>query len=472
MNLNELTITEAKEGLKKTTFSSVELTNACFDQIEKTEPQINALVTQTKEQALEQAKKADEMLAKGNDRPLLGIPGVLKDNFTTKGIRTTASSKVLDNFIPPYSATVTEKLEQAGMVLLGKSNLDAWAHGSSTETSDYGATKNPWNTDYLPGGSSGGPAAAVAAQQTIYSLGTETAGSVRIPAAWCGVVGLKPTYGRVSRYGVIAMASSLDCPGPITKTAEDAALVLQAIAGKDEKDATTLPKPVENYTKNLRKELSEITIGVADDYFRNYFTQEEEVNASIEEAIKVFKGLGAKIKSVSMMDPRHSIAVYTILQRSEVSSNLARFDGIRYGEGRHLMGAEAKRRIMLGTYALSAGYYDAYYKKAQQVRTLIIEDFNQAFKNVNVLIVPTSPTIAAKVGSSLDNPMFGEMADMLVEPSSIAGIPGISVPCGFGKDNMPIGMQIISPAFSESLILNVAYMYEQATEWHKQKPNL
>jgi aspartyl-tRNA(Asn)/glutamyl-tRNA(Gln) amidotransferase subunit A len=469
-NLNQLTITKAKNGLKQKQFSSVELTNACFAVIEKAEPKINALVTQTKELALQAAKKADDMLSHGNDLPLLGIPTIIKDNFSTNGVRTTASSKVLDTYIPPYNATVVDKLEQSGMVLLGKANMDAWAHGSSTETSDYGPSKNPWNTDHLPGGSSGGTAAGVAAQEAIYGIGSETAGSVRQPAAWCGVVGLKPTYGRVSRYGVIAMASSLDCPGPITKTVEDSALVLQEIAGHDPKDATTSPTSVPNFLKDMKKDIQGLTVGISDHYFVE--GMDEEVKEKVLEAIRVLEKLGAKVKKLELFDPKHAIAVYTILQRSEVSSNLARYDGIRYGSARQNFGQEAKRRIMLGTYTLSAGYYDAYYKKAQQVRTLIIQDFADAFKQVDVIVSPTSPSLAAKLGASADNPMFGEIADMLVEPSSIAGLPGISVPCGFGKNGLPVGLQIMGKQFAESLIINVAYQFEQATDWHTQFPNI
>jgi len=469
-NLNELTITQAQEGLKKKEFSSVDLTNACLSAIEKAEPSINALVTITKDEARKAAKKADTMLQNGDDLPLLGIPTIIKDNFSTKGIKTTASSLVLDTYIPPYNATVVEKLEAAGMVMLGKANMDAWAHGSSTETSDYGPSKNPWNTKHLPGGSSGGTAAGVAAQEAVYGIGSETAGSIRQPAAWCGIVGLKPTYGRVSRYGVIAMASSLDCPGPITKTVEDSALVLQAIAGHDPLDATSSPRAVPNYVKHMKDGVQGMTIGISDQYFVDGMN--EEVKISVEAAIKELEKLGATIKKLTLFDPKNAVAVYTILQRSEVSSNLARFDGIRYGLARQNFGTEAKRRIMLGTYTLSAGYYDAYYKKAQQVRTLMVQDFNKAFEQVDIIVSPTSPSLAAKLGASNDNPMFGEIADMLVEPSSIAGLPGISVPCGYGKNGLPIGMQIMGKQFDEATIIKSAYAYEQATNWHTKKPIL
>lgn len=469
MNLNSLTLKDAKDGLKQKKFSSVELTKTCLKRIKSTEPKINALVTTTEEEALKNAKHADELISQGNIKPLLGIPFVIKDNFCTKGIRTTASSKVLNDFIPPYNATVVEKLKNSGIVLLGKANMDAWAHGSSTETSDYGSTKNPWNTNFLPGGSSGGSAASVAADQTIASIGSETAGSIRQPASWCGVVGLKPTYGRVSRYGVVAMASSTDSPGPITKTVEDGAIVLQILAGKDEKDATTSPSKVPNYTEGLNKDIKGLKIGISDDYFEDV---DNQVSEKIHEAIRTFESLGAIVKKIKLFPPKYAIAVYTILQRSEVSSNLARYDGIRYGNDRTFFGDEAKRRIMLGTYTLSAGYYDAYYKKAQKVRTIIVNDFEEAFKTVDVIMSATSPSPALPLGASAGHPMFGEMADVLVEPSSIAGLPGINVPAGFTTENLPVGLQIIGPHLSESLLINVAHKYEQITQWHKQKPIL
>lgn len=470
MDLNNLTIASAKKGLKEKKFSSLELTQAYLERIKSVEPKIKAYVTVAEEEALKNAKAADEKLAKGEDLPLLGIPLSIKDNFNTTGILTTASSNVLNNFIPPYDATVVSKLKEAGMVLLGKTNLDAFAHGSSTETSDFGASKNPWNTEHLPGGSSGGAAASMASNECVVAIGSETAGSIRQPAAWCGVVGLKPTYGRVSRYGVIAMASSLDCPGPIASTVEDTALILQILAGRDPKDATTSPKEVPDYLKNINKDISGLTIGISDEYFIEGI--DPEVEASVKDAIKVFEKMGAKVKKIKLFDPSHSVAVYTILQRSEVSSNLARYDGIRYGNNRSNFGSEAKRRIMLGTYALSAGYYDQFYNKAQKVRTLIVEDFNNAFKEVDLILAPTSPSLAMEIGASNSSPMFGELADMLVEPSSIAGLPGISVPVGFSKSGLPIGMQIIGPQFSEELIINAAHKYEQEVSFKERKPKL
>lgn len=468
-SLNELSVIEVKEGFKNRKFSSVELTKAVLDRIKKVEPKINAFVTVTEEEALRDAKKADELINNGEDLPLLGVPLSIKDNFCTQNIRTTASSKVLDNFIPPFDATVVAKLREAGMVMVGKTNLDAWAHGSSTETSDYGTTKNPWNTNHLPGGSSGGAAASIAADEAIAAIGSETAGSIRQPADWCGVVGLKPTYGRVSRYGVVAMASSLDSPGPMGKRVKDAALILNVLAGKDPLDATTSPKPTEDYLKNLHKSIRGLQIGISDEYFDGVTDQ---VRKRVLEALKVIEKLGGKLKKLKLFPPKHSIAVYTILQRAEVSSNLARYDGIRYGNDRSYFADEAKRRIMLGTYALSSGYYDQYYNKAQKVRTVIVNDFNKAFEEVDVIIAPTNPWTALPLGASKGNPMYGEMADALVEPSSIAGLPGINVPCGLSKQGLPVGFQVIGPQFSESLILNVAYQYEKATKFHKLKPKL
>ncbi len=473
MNLNFLTITSARKGLENKDFSSFELTKACIEQIKKVEGKINAFVTVTEKEALEEAKHKDELIQAGQKMPLLGIPIAIKDNFSTKGIRTTASSKVLGNYIPPFDATVVEKLKDAGMVLVGKTNMDAWAHGSSTETSDFGASKNPWNTNNLPGGSSGGSAAAVAANEVIAAIGSETAGSIRQPAAWCGVVGFKPTYGRVSRYGVVAMGSSLDSPGPITKTVEDSALILEVLAGKDNLDATTSYKPIIDYSQKLSTDLKKIRIGISSEYFIKGI--DKQIEETIKEAIKKIESMGAKLENIKLFDPKYAIDVYTIIQRSEVSSNLARYDGIRYGFGRDKFADEAKRRIMFGTYALSSGYYDQYYNKAQKVRTLIIEDFKKAFEKVDVIIAPTSPSLALPIGSTKDVSMFGEIADVLVEPSSIAGLCGINIPVGLSDSGLPIGMQIIGPQFSEELVLSVANEYElntQNEDWRKKTPNL
>jgi aspartyl-tRNA(Asn)/glutamyl-tRNA(Gln) amidotransferase subunit A len=469
MKLYELTISEASKGLQEKKFSSSELTSACLERIRAVEPKLHAFVTLTEEQALEQAQKADFLLGSGEVRPLLGIPISIKDNFCTSGIRTTASSNVLRNFVPPYDATVVCLITEAGAVSLGKTNMDAFAHGSSTETSDFGASRNPWNIERLPGGSSGGAAVSVAADEAIAAVGSETAGSIRQPAGWCGVVGLKPTYGRVSRYGLIAMASSLDSPGPITKSVEDAALMLEVLAGHDSMDATSSPLPTKPYRKLLKEKRENLTIGISDDYFEGV---DPEIVTAVQKALREFERLGHRVKQIKLFDPQYAIAVYTIIQRSEVSSNLARYDGIRYGFGRDAFGEEAQRRIMLGTYSLSAGYYDAYYAKAQKVRTLIVEDFANAFEEVDVVIGPTSPSTALPVGSSKNHPMFGEVSDALLEPSSIAGLPGISICCGFSKELLPIGMQVIGPYFMEDLILNVANQYEQVTEWSNRKPDL
>jgi aspartyl-tRNA(Asn)/glutamyl-tRNA(Gln) amidotransferase subunit A len=387
------------------------------------------------------------------------LPIAIKDNFCTAGVRTTASAKVLDTFVPPYESTVTDRLWKSGMSLIGKTNMDAWAHGSSTETSDYGPSLNPWDISKAPGGSSGGSAVVVAAGLAPAAIGSETAGSIRLPAAWCGIVGLKPTYGRVSRYGVIAMGSSLDCPGPMTRTVEDAAYILEVIAGRDPFDATSSPIPTDVYVRKLREKKT-FTIGVAEEYMKS---ATDEARASIEQCLKLFTQLGHKIKHVRLLNPTYSISVYTIIQRAEVSSNLARYDGIRYGLGRDAFGAEAKRRIMLGTYTLAHGYYDAFYKKAQKVRTLIIDDFQKAFRDVDVIVAPTTPTTAIKLGEFEKYPFFGEQMDLLSEPSSMAGLPAITVPSGLGSDGMPLGMQIIGPQFEETRVLQLAKQYEDET---------
>jgi len=473
MELCQLTIKQAQEGLAKKKFSSLELTQSCLNQIKKLDSKIKAFITVCEEKAIKQAKKADQLLAqeKGilKEKPLLGIPFSMKDVFLTKGLKTTVASRVLENFIPQYDATVVKRLKNAGGIILGKTNLDSFCHGSSTETSDFFTTRNPWNLERLPGGSSGGSAASIVADMTIGSVGTETAGSIRQPAAWCGCVGLKPTYGRVSRSGVIAMASSLDSPGPIVKTVEDAAIVLQVLAGKDELDATSSPTQVSHYFKDLKKSMKGIRIGVPKEYFLK--ETQRGINRNVKMALKVLERLRGKIREISLLDPHFAIAVYTILQRSEVSSNLARYDGIRYGNSRWAFNEENKKRIMLGAYALSAGYYEAYYLQAQKIRTLIVKGFEKVFKEIDVIVVPTSPSIALPVGSSQKDPMFGEVQDILVEPSSIAGLPGLNVLCGF-VNGLPVGMQIIGPQFSEELILRVGYAYEQVTEWHKRKPEI
>ncbi|MCW1949227.1 MAG: Asp-tRNA(Asn)/Glu-tRNA(Gln) amidotransferase subunit GatA [Candidatus Shapirobacteria bacterium] len=462
MELNKLTLIEAIKGIKEKKFSSTELVTDCLTKIEQLEPTLNAFVTVNKDQALEQSKNINF------DKPLAGIPIAIKDNFCIKGIRTTASAKLLDKYVAQYTSTVVQKLIDAGAIVIGKTNMDAWAHGSSTETSDYGPTKNPWNPKHLPGGSSGGSAASVASDEVVTSIGSETAGSIRQPSAWCGTVGLKPSYGRVSRYGVIAMGSSMDCPGPITKTVDDAALLLSIISGHDSKDATSINQKPWEILAGL-KDLKGLKIGLPKSYFPEQM--KPAVKTAVLNACETLKKLGAEIIELDVLDPKYSIAVYTVLQRSEVSSNLARFTGIRYGEPRSAFGDEAIRRIMLGTYTLSSGYYDAYYLQAQKVRTLIIQDFAKQFQKVDAIIGPTSPTTALPLGATEGKSMFGELEDMLVEPSTLAGLPGISVPCGFA-DGLPIGLQIITPQLREDLAVNIARLFESSTDYHLQHPKL
>ncbi len=441
MNLLGKSLTEINKLVDKKEITSLEVSDYFAKRIDKYNPQLNAYVT---------------VHETGNSLPI-----AFKDNFCTTGIRTTASSKVLDNFISPYDATVVARLKKAGYGVLGKTNMDAWAHGSSTETSDYGPTKNPWDIVRAPGGSSGGSASAVSAYLAPAAIGSETAGSIRQPASWCGVVGLKPTYSRVSRYGVIAMGSSLDCPGPITLTVEDAAFLLGKIAGKDPYDATTSTAPVDNYEEALHTK-QKLTIGVPEEYLEGI---EEGVRTRVTEALQIFKKQGHTVKPVKLIHPKYSISVYTILQRAEVSSNLGRYDGVRYGNDRSFFGDEAKRRIMLGTYTLSHGYYDAYYKKAQKVRTLIIEDFKKAFQEVDVIIGPITPSTALPLGEFEKYPFFGEMMDVLNEPAAIAGIPAISIPVGLDEKNLPVGLQIMGRYFDEKTILNLAYQFEKETDF-------
>lgn len=453
--LNKLTLRAAIDGLKSKQFSLDELYNDTLEAVEKDNQKLNIYLT-INDNAKNQASKTKNL-------PLSGVPIAVKDNFCTKDLRTTASSTVLDEFIPKFEATAIQKMHEAGGVTIGKTNLDAWAHGSSTETSQFGRTLNPRNTDHLPGGSSGGSAAAVAADMCIASLGTETAGSIRQPAAWCGVVGLKPTYGRVSRFGIVAMASSTDSPGPIAKTVEDAAIMLNHIAGKDRLDATTSPTQMPDLTKYINKSIKDLKIG----YLYHDVEGLEEINPVIEKQLQVFESLGAKVEPAKAMDPRHAISVYTVVQRSEVSSNLARFDGVRYGKDRSHFGAEAKRRIMLGTYTLSKGYADQYYTTAQKARTLFIQDFEKLFSKYDLLISPTSPGFAKKIGATEGAAMFGELEDMLAEPSSITGLPGISVPCYRDeKTNLFLGLNIVAPMWREDLLIQAASAYESATDWN------
>src|SRR3990167_8998357 len=466
MKLNELTITQAREGLQQKKFSSVELTKACLDRIKQVDGKINAFVTVTEEEALEHAKHADKLLnnitiEQYNNYPLLGIPIGLKDMYMTKGIRTTAASKVLENYIPQYDATVVTKLKNAGAIIIGKTNCDAWAHGSSGENSDFGPTKNPWNIEYVPGGSSSGSAAAIAADMTIASTGTDTGGSIRLPANFTNTVGLKPTYGLVSRYGIIAMASSLDSIGHFTKTVEDSAIFLNVTAGNDPKDATTTQKEVPNYLADLNKGVKSLKIGVP----KEYFTQglDSNIKKNVEGAIKKFEELGAETVEISLPHTEYSLACYYIIAPSEISSNLARYDGIRYGNDRSNFGDEAVRRIILGTFTLSSGYYDAYYKKAMQVRTLIKRHFEQAFEKVDAIISPVSPTPPWKIGEKTDDPLAMYLSDALTVTANLAGIPGLAVPSGFIGD-LPTGFQILGPQFSEKLLFKIGHAFEQTQE--------
>ncbi len=484
MIINQLTIHEAHRLLQTKKLSSVELTKAVLERIGQVEPKVRALVTITDEPALKQARKADKLIAKGSVSPLTGIPVLIKDNMCTKGIRTTCSSKMLEHFVPPYNATVVEKLNDCGAVVIGKANMDEFAMGSSTENSALFTTHNPWDLSRVPGGSSGGSAAAVAFGETIYALGSDTGGSIRQPAGFCGVTGLKPTYGRVSRYGLVAFASSLDQIGPLTQDVTDCALVLNAIAGYDPRDSTSVPYPTPDYTQCLTTNFNGLRIGVPREYFVEGI--QAEVETAIRAAISKLEELGASVEEVSLPSTPYALAVYYIIAPSEASANLARYDGVKYGFSyqetdsmweamektrQYGFGAEVKRRIMLGTYALSAGYYDAYYLKAQKVRTLIRQEFDQAFETFDALITPTSPTVPFKIGEKIDDPLQMYLSDVFTIPVNIAGLPAITIPAGFA-DGLPIGMQIIGKPFSEETLLKTAYAYEQSTEWHKRRPKI
>ena len=484
LDLRGLTIRYARELLDSKQLSSVELTDAYLSRIEEIEGEVNSFVTVTSEVASQQAVYADRLIALGEQGILTGIPMQLKDNFCTKGVLTTCSSRMLENFVPPYDSHVTERLKSLGAVMVGKGNLDEFAMGSSTENSAIKPTRNPWDLDRVPGGSSGGPAAAVAASQCTFSLGSDTGGSIRQPASFCGVVGMKPTYGLVSRYGLIAFASSLDQIGPLTTDVMDSALVLSQIAGYDRRDSTSLNVKIPDYSKNLEENLDGFRIGVP----REYFTEgiQPDVERSIRDAISILEGLGAKVSETSLPHSSFALAVYYIIAPSEASANLSRYDGVKYGhsdrdaetmwEGLERtrqdgFGPEVKRRIMLGTYALSSGYYDAYYIKAQKVRTLIRAEFEEAFKEYDVLAMPTSPSTAFNLGDKTNDPLQMYLNDIFTIPANIAGIPGISVPGGF-VDGLPVGLQFMSGALQEQKLFQAAYAYEQATDWHTQTPSL
>ena len=476
------TIAQLAVGLKAGEFSSVELTEHYINRINKFDPGLNSFVTVTDELALAQANQADQMIAAGKSNALTGIPFAQKDIFCSDGVKTTCGSKMLDNFIAPYDATVIESFNNAGAVMLGKTNMDEFAMGSSNETSFYGAVKNPWDLDYVPGGSSGGSAASVAARLAPASTGTDTGGSIRQPAALCNLTGLKPSYGRVSRYGMIAFASSLDQAGTFTQTAEDAALMLGVMAGLDTKDSTSIDEPVPDYSASLDNDVKGLKVGLPKEYFADGLGA--DVAKRVDDAINEYKKLGAEFVEISLPNTHLSVPAYYIVAPAECSSNLSRFDGVRFGhrcedpkdledlykrsrgEG---FGSEVKRRILVGAYALSSGYYDAYYLKAQKIRRLIANDFTEAFKKVDVIISPTTPTPAFKIGEKNDDPISMYYSDIYTIAVNLAGLPGMSVPCGFVND-LPVGLQIIAPYFAEAKLLNVAHKYQQVTDWHQQVP--
>ncbi len=486
-SLPDLTIHEALALLDKGDISSVELTQAVLDRIAAFDGELRAYLTVTAELALAQAREADARRARGETAPLLGIPLAIKDNISIAGLPLTAGSRILQGYTAPFNATVMERLIAAGAVIVGKTNLDEFAMGSSTENSAFFTTHNPWDLTRVPGGSSGGTAAAVAAGLALGGLGTDTGGSVRQPAALCNIVGLRPTYGRCSRYGLVAFASSLDQPGPMTRDVHDAALLLRIMAGRDPHDATSLPQPVPDYVAALQPEVRGLRVGVPREYFVSGL--QPAVEQAVRAALKQLEAMGAELIEVSLPHMDASLPVYYLLAPAECSANLARYDGARYGfraplqPGEHYeeayartrgqgFGAEVKRRIMLGTYALSAGYYDAYYRKAQQVRTLIKGDFDAAFEQVDVLVGPTSPVTAFRIGERADDPLQMYLADIFTLAQALAGIPAVSVPCGFDEQGLPIGLQFAAPALEEARMLRAAYAYEQATGWYRQRPPL
>ena len=485
MDLAKLTAHELHDMLKARKVSSREIAKSVLDRISQLDQQVKAYITVTEEEALRAAQAVDEKMERGEEiGPLTGIPAAIKDNMCMKGVLTTCSSKILHNYVPPYDATVVERLSNAGTVVVGKTNLDEFAMGSSTENSAFFPTRNPWDLKRVPGGSSGGSAAAVAADEAVFALGSDTGGSIRQPASFCGVVGLKPTYGRVSRYGLVAFASSLDQIGPLTKDVTDTALVLQAIAGKDPMDSTSVDLAVPDFAAALRNDVRGLKIGVPKEFFAQGVRP--EVCDAVWKAIELLKSLGADYREISMPIMEYTLPTYYILAPSEASSNLARYDGVRYGhrtkhstdvlsmfsktrdEG---FGAEVKQRIMIGTYALSAGYYDAYYLKAQKVRTLVRQAYDEAYKEFDVLISPTAPSVAFGIGEKADDPMEMKLADVCTIPVNMAGIPAISLPCGF-HEGLPIGLQIMGKPFDEETILRVAYTFEQNTDNHTRKPAL
>ncbi|MFO7767161.1 MAG: Asp-tRNA(Asn)/Glu-tRNA(Gln) amidotransferase subunit GatA [Pelovirga sp.] len=483
MSVTQLTISGLRQDLQEHRTTAVAVTQQCLDRISSSDTELNAFITRCDEQALKAAAAADIRCREGRGAALTGIPLGLKDIFSTRGVRTTCGSNILDNYVPVYNATVVERLLEQGGVIVGKLNMDEFAMGSSNETSAAGVARNPWNPQRVPGGSSGGSAVAVAAGQVAAALGTDTGGSIRQPAAYCGVVGLKPTYGRVSRYGVIAFASSLDQVGPITRTVEDSALLLEAIAGYDQRDSTSVDCPVPDYQASLRDGVAGKKIGLPREYFIEGL--DPEVKQAIDAAIDVYRDLGAELVPVSLPHTDYSVACYYLVATAEASSNLARYDGVRFGVRSNSnsglidmyqqtrsagFGAEVKRRIMLGTYALSSGYYDAYYLKAQKVRTLIRQDFLDAFDQVDLLLTPVAPTAAFGIGEKTDDPLKMYLSDIFTIPVNLAGTCAMSIPCGFSDAGMPIGLQLIGKPFGEGDILQAAWAFEQATDWHQRQP--
>ena len=466
--------------------TSLELTEAVLARIDEVEGDVQAYLTVTRDEALAQAKAVDEKIARGEEIAFLeGIPGAIKDNICTKGVKTTCASRILQKFVPPYDATVVQKLAAQNPVVLGKTNLDEFAMGGSTENSAFHPTHNPWNTDCVPGGSSGGSAAAVAAGTAVWALGSDTGGSIRQPASSCGVVGMKPTYGRVSRYGLVAYASSLDQIGPITKDVTDCANILNIIAGRDEMDSTSIDSVVPDYTKSLVQDVKGLKIGLPKEYFVK--GMDPEVEGAVKAAVKQLESLGAEVVEISLPNTDYAISTYYLIAPAEAATNLARYDGVSYGERAEdaadlvemmtktrsqYLGEEVKRRIMIGNYALSAGYYDAYYLKALKVRRLVKEDYDKAFKEVDVIICPAAPSVAYKIGEKIDNPLEMYLQDACTVPLNLAGLPGISVPCGYNKDKMPIGMQIIGKALDEETLIRVAYTYEQSQSYHQDRAQL
>ena len=484
MKLFELDIAGAVSALDNGEISPVDITAAIFQRINTVEGKVKSYVTLTEESAMKSARKAEETMKSSSRLALSGIPLAVKDNICTEGVTTTCSSKILENFVPPYESTCTQRLKDQGYILTGKTNLDEFAMGSSTENSAFGHTGNPWDLSRIPGGSSGGSAAAVASDECIAAIGSDTGGSIRQPAAFCGVVGFKPTYGRISRFGLVAFASSLDQIGPITKNVKDSAILMNVIAGHDNRDSTSADMPVPDFTAVLGHDLKGMKFGIPKEYFIS--GMDAEVETAVKEAMKKLESLGAIPVEISLPHTEYAVAAYYILATSEASSNLARYDGVKYGlrvEGDDLIdmymktredgfGAEVKRRIILGTYALSSGYYDAYYRKAQQVRTLIKQDFDKAFEDVDVVVTPTTPAPAFKIGEKMEDPLQMYLTDILTISVNLAGVPGISVPCGFTSGGLPVGLQIIGKDFDEESVLKTAYAYEQGTEWHKRKPEL